>query len=326
VPPLRWGLLGTSRINRLIIPAIRASARSVVHAVASRDGDRARTYAATWSIPHAFAPYDDLLGAGVDILYIPLPNALHAAWTLKAIEAGLHVLCEKPLALTPADVQRIADAAARRTRVVTEGFMYRHHAQTQRIADIIGSGAVGALRTLAGGFTYMQSRAHDARLEPALGGGALWDVGCYPVNFAQRIAGARPISVVAAQQVGPTMVDEHFAGTVTYANGVTLQFHAGFRSAYDTLMRIAGTDGVLEIPRPYRPDTCGQIVVRRGDAIEPIDVAGNAAFVDEITDMEDAVLGTRPARVTLEESRVQAATIVALHAAARERRAIDVAI
>ena len=323
---LRWGLLGTARINRLIIPAIRASSRSVVHAVASRDGDRARTYAALWSIPHAFASYDDLLAADVDVLYISLPNSLHVPWTLRAIEAGLHVLCEKPLALAPDDVRRISEVAAQRTRVVTEGFMYRHHAQTARVAELISDGAVGTIQTLVGGFTYMQNRADDVRLDPSLGGGALWDVGCYPVSFGQWIAGAPPTSVIAAQRVGPTMVDEHFGGTVTYANDVTLHFNAGFRAVYDTLMRIIGTEGILEIRRPYRPDAHSEIIVGRADAVERIDIAGNAPFVDQIIDMEDAVLGGRPGRVTLEESRVLAATLVALHDAARERRAIDVAI
>jgi predicted dehydrogenase len=323
---LRWGILGTARINRLIIAAIRASARSVVHAVASRDGDRASTYAALWSIPHAFASYDELLAADLDILYISLPNSLHVPWTLRAIEAGLHVLCEKPLALAPDDVQRISTVAAQRARVVTEGFMYRYHAQTERVAELISGGAVGSIQTLVGGFTYLQNRADDVRLDPSLGGGALWDVGCYPVSFGQWLAGARPASVIAAQRVGPTMVDEHFAGTVMYANDVILHFNAGFRAVYDTLMRVIGTEGVLEIQRPYRPDTHSEIIVRRADAIERIDIAGNAPFVDQIIDMEDAVIDGRPGRVTLEESRVLAATLVALHDAAKERRAIDVAI
>ena len=323
---LRWGLLGTARINRLIIPAIRASPRSVVHAVASRDDDRARSYAARWSIPHAFASYDALLAADIDVLYISLPNALHVPWTLRAIEAGLHVLCEKPLALVPDDVRRISEAAAQRTRIVTEGFMYRYHAQTERVAELINGGAVGSIQTLVGGFTYLQNRADDVRLDPSLGGGALWDVGCYPVSFGQWIAGARPASVIAAQRVGPTMVDESFFGTVTYANDVTLHFNAGFRAAYDTLMRVIGTEGILEIQRPYRPEAHSEIIVRRADAVERIDIAGNAPFVDQIIDMEDAVLDGRPGRVTLEESRVLTATLVALHDAARERRAIDAAI
>ena len=154
----------------------------------------------------------------------------------------------------------------------------------------------------------------------------MWDVGCYPVSFGQWIAGARPGAVIAAQRVGPTMVDEHFGGTVTYANEVMLHFNAGFRAIYDTLMRVIGSEGVLEIPRPYRPDTRCEIIVRRADSLERIDIAGKAPFVDQIIDLEDAVLDGRPSRVTLEESRVLAATLVALHEAARQRRAVDVAI
>lgn len=247
-------------------------------------------------------------------------------WTLRAVEAGLHVLCEKPLALAPDDVRRISEAAAPRARIVTEGFMYRHHAQTERIAALINDGAVGSIQTLAGGFTYLQSRADDVRLDPSLGGGTLWDVGCYPVSFGQWIAGARPTGVIAAQRVRPTTVDEHFGGTVTYENDVMLQFHAGFRAVYDTFMRVVGSEGVLEIPQPYRPDARSEIIVRRADGIERIQIAGNAPFVDQIIDMEDAVLDGRSSRVTLEESRVLAATLVALREAARERRAVDVAI
>jgi predicted dehydrogenase len=194
------------------------------------------------------------------------------------------------------------------------------------VAELISAGAVGTIQTLVGGFTYMQNRADDVRLHPSLGGGALWDVGCYPVHFGQWIAGARPASVIAEKRVGPTMVDEHVGGTVSYANGVTLHFNAGFRATYDTLMRVIGTEGVLEIRRPYRPDVHSEIIVRRADDVERVGVAGNAPFVDQIIDIEDSVLAGRPGRVTLEESRVLAATLVALHDAARQRRAIDVAI
>ena len=324
VAPLRWGLLGTARVNRLIIPAIRTSARSVVHAVASRDADRARGYAAIWAIPRAFASYDEMLASDLDIVYISLPNSLHVPWTLRAVEAGKHVLCEKPLALTADEVRRVADASTRCGRIVTEAFMYRHHAQTKRIADLIEGGAIGSVRTLVGGFTYMRSRSPDVRLDATLGGGSLWDVGCYPVSFGQHVAGAPARSALATQQLGPTGVDEHFAGTLTYANGVTMQFHSGFRAIYDTLMRIVGSEGVLDIPRPYRPATSGSITLRRGEAVEQIHITGSAPFVDEVIDMETAVRGERPARVTLEESRVLAATLVALRISARELRRIDV--
>jgi len=321
---LRWGLLGTARINRLIIPAIRASDRSEVAAVASRDGARGQAYAATWNIPAVYASYDELLAADLDIIYISLPNSLHVPWTLRAVAAGHHVLCEKPLALTADDVRRVAQAAAAERRVVVDGFMYRHHAQSRRIAELIAGGAIGALRSLTGGFTYMQNRERDVRLDPALGGGALWDVGCYPIHFGRWLAGADASRVAAAAQLGSSGVDESAAGVVTYANGVELHFHSGFRAAYDTHMRVAGTDGILDVPRPYRPDTECHVVLHRGSTSERIDTGGSAPFVDEVRDLEDAALGLKAPAVPLEESRQLAATIVAIHESARTGTARDV--
>jgi len=319
---LRWGLLGTARINRLIIPAIRASARSTVAAVASRTDARAAAYAAEWQIPAALT-YERLLAdPAVDIVYVPLPNSLHAEWTIRAVNAGKHVLCEKPLALTASEVDAIAAAARRHDRVVEEGFMYRHHAQTQRILDLLSNGAIGALRSIASAFTFNLTRDPDVRLDPALGGGSLWDVGCYPVSLAQLVAGAPPAVVAGVQQVGAAGVDERFAATIEYANGVTCQFHCGFRSAYQSFARLVGTEGVLHVERPFRPE--GQaMLLHRERSTEEIVVPGAAIFVDEIADMEDAVLGIKPPRISLAESRRHIATLEALYHAAAESRAIQ---
>src|SRR6478736_3427912 len=152
---MRWGILGTARINRRIIPAIRRSRRSELLAVASRNRERAQAYASEWSIPRALAGYQTLLDdSSVDAVYIPLPNSDHVPWTLAAIAAGKHVLCEKPLALDPADVDRIAAAAAGAHVVVEEGFMYRHEPMTARVVELIGSGASGAVRAIVSGFTF----------------------------------------------------------------------------------------------------------------------------------------------------------------------------
>jgi predicted dehydrogenase len=322
---LHWALLGTARINRLVIPAIRASARSTLVAVASRDAGRAAVYAREWSIPRVFASYEELLDAAdVDIVYIPLPNSLHAEWCIRAVARDKHVLCEKPLALTAADVDRVAAAASARGRTVAEGFMYRHHAQTARVRDLVEHSAIGALRLIVGGFTYPQSRAADVRLDPALGGGCLWDVGCYPVSIAQHLSGAPPVRVSGSKAMGPTGVDEVFAGAVTYANGVVCQLHAGFRAAYQTVLRLVGTEGVLEVERPFRPGPREVLHLRRGETVEDVAVEGSPGFVDEVIDMEDAALGIRPPRITLAESRLHVATLQALHRAADERRDVDV--
>src|SRR4051812_40602438 len=152
---LRWGLLSTARINRLIIPAIRASARSDVTTVASRDQAKASAYAREWQIPRALGSYDALLDdPDIDVIYIGLPNSLHAEWTVRALEAGKHVLCEKPLALSVAEVDEIARAARRAQRVAAEAFMYRHHPLTHAVQQAIRDGAIGELRFIRGAFTF----------------------------------------------------------------------------------------------------------------------------------------------------------------------------
>jgi xylose dehydrogenase (NAD/NADP) len=314
---LRWGLLGTARINRLLIPAIRNSSRSELAAVASRSPDRAAAYAAEWQIADTTTYAGLLARADIDIVYVPLPNSLHAPWTIRAVEAGKHVLCEKPLALTAADVDAIEAASRRHRRVVAEGFMYRHHAQTARLQSLVAEGAIGSLRTITSGFTFTLTRDADVRLDPALGGGCLWDVGCYPVSLAQLLAGAPPAEVSAMRQDGPTGIDEMFAGTIRYANGVTCQFHCGFRAVHQTFLRLVGTEGVLEAHRPFRPERREHLLLTRGGHVEEVAVEGNAIFADEVADMEDAALGIRAPRISLDESRMHAATLAALHRAAR---------
>jgi xylose dehydrogenase (NAD/NADP) len=314
---LKWGLLSTARINRLLIPAIRSSARSQLKAVASRSEIRGAEYAAEWQIPRVTSYQGLLTDPDIDIIYVPLPNSLHAEWTIRAMEAGKHVLCEKPIALTTGDVNALDVAARRHRRIVTEGFMYRHHAQTERVLQLIGSGAIGIVRAIGSAFTFPQTRNPDVRLDPALGGGSLWDVGCYSVSVAQLLADARPVGASGVQQRGPTGVDESFAGTIEYENGVVSQFHCGFRAVYQTFLRVVGTDGVLDVERPFRPERRERLVLRRSTGIEEVIVDGSAIFVDEVADMEDAVLGLKPPRLSLAESWLHVATIEALYEAAR---------
>jgi len=321
---LRWGLLGTARINRRLIPAIHASARSAVAAVGSRDAVRAAAYAREWNIPAACGSYDDLLAAPIDIVYNPLPNSLHVPWTLRAIAAGKHVLCEKPLGLTASDVETVAAAAHAAGVVVTEGFMYRHHAQTATILETVQAGTIGDVRLVVCGFSYLRDRPHDVRLEPALGGGALWDIGCYPVSMAQLIAGA-PVQVAGLQRIGPTGVDEEFCGTLAYRNGAMAQISASFAAGDQAFLRIVGTRGTIAVDRPFRPERTEQLRITRDEGMDTLTVTGNPIFEDEIADMEDAVLGIRSPRLSLEESRLHAATLAALHESARTGRHVCLA-
>src|SRR5262245_5515819 len=220
--PVRWGILGTARINRRLIPAFRAAARSEVVAVASRDRARAEAFAQDWTIPVALQGYDALIrDARVDAVYIPLPNSEHVPWTLAAIAAGKHVLCEKPLALDPCDVDRITEASIRRGVVVEEGFMYAHEPLTARVQSLVEGGAVGAVRAVQSGYTLALDREADVRLDATLGGGSLWDGGCYPVTYAQRVIGRSAIRAVAHARWSTGGIDEEFAGILEFAGGAS---------------------------------------------------------------------------------------------------------
>ena len=321
---IRWGILGTARINRRVIPAIRETSGSELYAVASRRADRAAAYAHDWTIPASFGSYDALLAAPeIDVVYIPLPNGLHTQWTIAALQAGKHVLCEKPLALTVEDVDRIATTARDTGRIATEGFMYRHHSQTQQAVDLVRGGAIGGVRTIHGTFTFMLDRADDVRLDPALGGGSLWDVGCYPVGFARLVCGVEPVEVVGHAETGPTGVDLAFAGQLLFPDDVRAQFDSGFRTTYRTAIEIAGTDGTLTIPQPFQPGIEEHMLLAQGSEMTEIPVAGRRLFVDEVEEMATlARVGGVP-RITLTDSRHNIATLNALYRSAREGRVVS---
>jgi predicted dehydrogenase len=318
VTALRWGLLGTAHVNRRLIPAMRAARRSTIAAVASRDPVRGAAYARQWQIEVLHTGYESLLrDPHVDAVYIPLPNALHVEWTLRALDAGKHVLCEKPLALTAEDVDRIAAVSRDRQRVVAEAFMYRHEPLAARLREIVRGGALGSLRTIATGFTYAQHRAADVRLDPALGGGSLWDIGCYAVGIARLIAGSEPTAAFGWAAIGPTGVDDAFSGLLRFQDEVVASVHCGFRAAYRTWLDVAGSEAVLHVASPFKPSPREVIAVRRGDATEEIVVEGSPLlFVRQVEDFVGAALDGRTPEVTLAESRGNAAALAALHRSA----------
>jgi len=291
-------------------------------AVASRTRERAEACAREWSVPRAVEGYDVLLAdPAIDAVYIPLPNSDHVRWTLAAIAAGKHVLCEKPIALDPADVGRIAHAATAANAIVEEGYMYRHEPQTARVVELIEDGAIGAVRAIVSGFTFALDREANIRLDPDLGGGALWDVGCYPVSYAQLLTGTAPKLVFGTANWDARGVDDEFVGMLRYDSSATASIYAGFRAEYRTWLEIFGTDGALTVPNPFKPGPLEVIELERGATVERITIPGSAEiFVREIEDFEAAVLDGAPPTVSLAESQQTVATLVALYAAARELR------
>jgi predicted dehydrogenase len=322
---LRWGLLGTAQINRRLIPAMRAARRSAIAAVASRDLARAELYAREWDIPAIHAGYDALLhDRNVDAIYIPLPNALHVEWTLRALDAGKHVLCEKPLALIPEDVDRIASVARARERIVAEGFMYRHEPLMARVLELLGENAIGPIRSMSAGFSFTRSRSNDVRLDPSLGGGSLWDVGCYAVGAVRLVAGAEPTAAVGLAEMAETGVDETFAGVLRFPGGVVATVHSSFRAAYRTWLEVAGADGVLRVANPFKPAPDETIEIERGDQTRRVGVEGSAQlFVRQVDDFVAAALDGRPAAVSLDDSRGNAAALAALYRSARTGQAVQ---
>jgi predicted dehydrogenase len=317
---LRWGILGTARINRRVIPAMRLARRSRLVAVASRDHARADAFAREWSVPSAVAGYQTLLeDPQIDAVYIPLPNTDHVPWTLAAIAAGKHVLCEKPIALDPAGVDRIAAAAAAARVVVEEGFMYRHEPLTARVMALVNDGAIGDVRAVVSGFTFALDASRNIRLDTGLGGGSLWDVGCYPVTYAQLIVDQEPTQVFGTAHRHASGVDEEFMGMLRFSTGATANIYAGFRTPYRTWLDVLGSDGALAVPNPFRPGPLETLELERKGAVERIEVRGSPEiFVREIEDFEAAVLDGAPPIVSLAESRRTIATLAALYASARD--------
>jgi predicted dehydrogenase len=323
---LRWGLLGTARINRSVIPAIRGAARSVLAGVASRSAERAAAYASEWGIAQAYGSYDAMLAdPGIDVVYIPLPNHLHVEWSLRAIAAGKHVLCEKPLALTPGDVERVAAAAAGRGVVVAEAFMYRHHPLTARAVSLVREGALGPLTAIRGTFTFVLTRPADVRLVPEWGGGSLWDVGCYPVSYARLLVGAEPQSVTAQAVRHESGIDMATAATLLFPGGVLATVDCGFGAHFRTSIEVAGRDAVMNIDTPFKPGADAELRLVRGDLRETVAVAGQPLYLGEVEDLEAAVIDGRPQRVSLADTRGNTATLVAIHEAARSGRVVPVA-
>ena len=322
---LNWGLLSTARINRALIPPLQVSKRNHLLAVASRTQEGADKYAREHKISRAYGTYEALLAdPEIDVIYNPLPNHLHAEWTIKAVEAGKHVLCEKPLALSVDEVDAMQAAARKHDRVVAEAFMYRHHAQTLKVQELVQNGSLGALKLIRGSFSFVLAREGDVRLDPAMGGGSIWDVGCYPISYARTIVGAAPLEVFGWQVTGPTGIDETFVGQMRFDYDIHAQFDCSFAIPFHTFMEVVGSEGMLNIPNPFLPKTAEKIYLRRGEKTETIKIKGQELYLGEVEDMADAILLGRDPRISLDDSRANVAVISALLESARSGKAISI--
>src|SRR4051812_8324421 len=218
---IRWGILSTARIAEKLIGGARVAEDAEIVAVGSRDLARAQAFAAEHGIAQAYGSYDELLAAAdVDAIYVPLPNSMHVEWSIRALEAGKHVLCEKPMARDAAAVERAFDAAERAERLLMEAFMWRFHVQTEELVRLVRSGAVGELRLIRAAFGFNLPWLENVRWNAALEGGALMDVGCYCVSAIRLLCDAEPVRVSGEQVIGGDGVDARFAGILRFPGDV----------------------------------------------------------------------------------------------------------
>jgi predicted dehydrogenase len=309
---LRWGILSTADIGvRKVIPGMRKAARCEVVAIASRDGDQARTVADELGIPTAHPSYDALLAdPAVDAVYIPLPNHLHMDWTIAALRAGKHVLCEKPLAMTADDAQRMVDVAHETGLHLMEAFMYRHHPTWVAAMDIVTSGRIGTVTAVQSWFSYFNDDTANIRNILEYGGGALFDIGCYSVNLSRMVFGGEPSHVQASLRRDPvTGVDALVSAILDFDDGIA-SFTCAIRSEPDQRVDIYGTTGRISIDIPFNipPDRPTRIRLTAGGdpPIEPdttvLEFPTADPYTVEVERFAEAVLDGGPTPVPPEDA------------------------
>ena len=324
---ISWGLLSTARINRLVLEGAAETGEVDVVAVASRDAQRAESYAREHGIPRAYGSYQALLeDLDVEAVYISLPNALHVEWTLRALEAGKHVLCEKPFSRRPEAVERAFALADSKGLVLSEAFMWRHHPQTKALAALTAEGAVGRLRLVRASFGFQLASVHgpdDTRFSPELDGGSLMDVGSYCVNAIRLLAG-EPERVQGEQALGESGVDVVFAGTLRCAGDVLAQFDCGFVLPDRAALEVVGEDGSLVVGDPWHVRAPG-IELRREGAprVEPITIEPTNSYRLELEDVCAAIRGAAPPLLGRDDALGQARAIDALYRSAAGTVPVD---
>jgi D-xylose 1-dehydrogenase (NADP+, D-xylono-1,5-lactone-forming) len=294
--PLRIGVVGAARIARLFVQAVRPSAKVVVTAVASRDLERAAAFARELGIARAHASYDALFAdSGIDAVYVPLPNNLHAQWSIRAASAGKHVLCEKPLAANAAEARAMFEAAEKNGVYLVEAYPYRAQAQTLKVRELIAAGAIGRIQLIQASFGFPLTDAANIRMDPNLAGGALMDAGSYPVSFVRMVAGTAPSRVQALSRWGNSGVDVATVATLEYPDGLLAQISCSFTTARHRHAFIAGDAG--SIATTYFNDTGPAfpplVEVHRGTgwdaAREVIETEARAGFLAEAESFHDLV-------------------------------------
>jgi D-xylose 1-dehydrogenase (NADP+, D-xylono-1,5-lactone-forming) len=328
---IRWGILGYARIAREnLIPAMQRASHSTFFAIASRDPARLAECRERFNVPRTYPGYEELLrDPEVDAVYIPLPNSLHGDWTIKAAGHGKHVLCEKPIALNAVECRAMIAACAAHRVALMEAFMYRYTDRTRQVLEVLRSGVLGDIKYIGSTFRFLLANPASIKLKPELGGGALYDVGCYPVNFIGMVVdhiarsqsgasgepAARPesVSVECVRQNG---VDVLLSALLKYPSGLIASLNCGFNAQKRVFSEIVGTRGVLEIPDTFF-DNAGALTLSVGEERRTIPVAASDRYRLELEDFADAILDGRAPQLSLAETQRNAEVMDRLLAAAK---------
>ena len=326
--PIKWGVLGNANIARVcVIPAIQASGNGRVHALASRSPREASETVQRFEIPNLYPDYNALLeDTEIDAVYIPLPNHLHHPWTLRALAAGKHVLCEKPLACNAREAREMSDAAQSSARLLMEAFMYRFHPRSLRIREMVSDGSIGIPRSIHVAFCYAMQPAdlenpQNPRMSPKMGGGALLDVGCYGVSLARWLLGSEPEQVQAQAEYHPGGADVHFTGLLRFPGGTSATVGAGFTSALQQTYAVVGSTSSIELPHdafiPWDKDAAFTLRGKDEETGRQVVIDGADEYGLMVEHFADAVLGKTPPAHSPADSVANMQVLDALAQAAR---------
>jgi predicted dehydrogenase len=331
---VRWGVLSTAGINEALVPGLLAARDCELVGIASRSADKAAREAQRWAC-RPYPSYEALLADdSIDVVYVPLPNHLHATWTIAALEAGKHVLCEKPLALTLAEVDAIAQAAERTGRLVLEAFMYRHSPRWQRAVELVRQGAVGDPRVVDSVFAFYVPSGNNIRFIPEAGGGIIWDMGCYASNMARGMLGQEPAQVFTFAEVRPGQPTEtSVSGVMRFGEGRAAPFAVSFDYGNPfAQVEVVGTEGWLSLPGTgFQREPYSKILRHRQG---PVYLGGREPEVEvfpfddpyaqEVEHLSGAVRGDHQLAFGLDDARANTAVLLAMHESVRRSAAVAV--
>jgi predicted dehydrogenase len=323
---VRWGILGTAGIAvSAFLPALRETGNGVAVAVGSRDLERGTAWATEHLVDRAVQGYDAVIAdPDVEAVYVPLPNGLHADWTIAALEAGKTVLCEKPLCGTVEDTERVLAAARSASGSLWEAFVFPFHEQMARVRELLADGTIGEVREIQSRFHFILDDPGDIRFFADLAGGSIQDVGCYPIRLARLLFDAEPdlSRALADAEWTPDGADTELWGALAFPGDRRLTFSCGFRSAYDTLTRVLGTEGEIRLTGPFHPDADDEIAIVRDGRIdhESAPTSGEMSFTPAIRHIHRVIRGLEaPRHLAVEEAMGNAQAIAALLRSARSR-------